>query len=230
MATPAINNFGNNGISMYTANNQMQQPMINNGYNTQVPAINNFANNGMYNGYQAPAMNTQPGFNNGFANPNAYNPVMPAVNNGYAMNQGYNGFNVNQPVAMPVQQPAQPIYNGTPNYGTQAPIYNGQPATVNPFNTSVAPIVNGGPQNNSMVPNGYGVTTGGYNYTHGLTQNPYAMQAQSVNPQLASWLTPGQIPSGPYAGLTPEQARLMQAATIPAKNQGGQAKGRIIYS
>ena len=234
MATPAINNFGNNGISMYTANNQMQQPMINNGYNTQVPAINNFANNGMYNGYQAPAMNTQPGFNNGFANPNAYNPVMPAINNfgnnGYAMNQGYNGFNVNQPVAMPVQQPAQPIYNGTPNYGTQAPIYNGQPTTVNPFNTSVAPIVNGGPQNNNMVPNGYGVTTGGYNYTQGLTQNPYAMQAQSVNPQLASWLTPGQIPSGPYAGFTPEQARLMQAATIPARNQNGQAKGRIIYS
>lgn len=234
MATPAINNFGNNGISMYTANNQMQQPMINNGYNTQVPAINNFANNGMYNGYQAPAMNTQPGFNNGFANPNAYNPVMPAINNfgnnGYGMNQGYNGFNVNQPVAMPVQQPAQPIYNGTPNYGTQAPIYNGQPTTVNPFNTSVAPIVNGGPQNNNMVPNGYGVTTGGYNYTHGLTQNPYAMQAQSVNPQLASWLTPGQIPSGPYAGLTPEQARSMQIATIPARNQGGQAKGRIIYS
>ena len=56
------------------------------------------------------------------------------------------------------------------------------------------------------------------------------MQAQSVNPQLASWLTPGQIPSGPYAGLTPEQARSMQLATIPARNQGGQAKGRIIYS
>ena len=229
MATPAINNFGNNGISMYTANNQVQ-PMINNGYNTQVPAINNFGNNGMYNGYQAPAMNTvQPGFNNGFANPNAYNPMMPAVNNGYNMNQGYNGFNVNQPVTMPVQQPAQPIYNGTPNYSMQAPIYNGQPTNINAFNTSVAPIVNGGPQNNGLVPNGYGVTTGGYNYTQGLTQNPYAMQAQSVNPQLASWLTP-QMQNDPYRGLTPEQARLMQAATIPAKNQGGQAKGRIIYS
>ena len=85
------------------------------------------------------------------------------------------------------------------------------------------------PQNNGLVPNGYGVTTGGYNYTQGLTQNPYAMQAQSVNPQLASWLTP-QMQNDPYRGLTPEQARLMQAATIPAKNQGGQAKGRIIYS
>ncbi len=154
----------------------IQQPVINNGFNT-VPNMNlnlsatqPFMNNGIYG--------AQPMFNNAL---NAAPVATPAP--------AYNmyGQNVVQPVPQPTQLPQMGSLSGV---GMQNVA---QPFNQQPYN----------PQ--SAVPNGYNQTAGGYYYTVGLTQNPYMMQAQGINPTTGAYLNtnPASLPTGkaPYSEI-----------------------------
>ena len=225
----------NNGISMYTAastqpmNNlgfqqtpAMMSPSLfnnstsliggpvqvsNNGY--QTPAVPQF-NSGVYNPVAPAPMMQQPVMNNGFntvPNMNINSPVaQPFMNNGmYGAQSMFNttlntapvaapapaynmyGQNVVQPVPQPTQLPQMGSLSGVGMQNVAQPLYQ------QPYN----------PQ--SAVPNGYNQTAGGYYYTVGLTQNPYMMQAQGINPTTGAYLNtnPASLPTAkaPYSEI-----------------------------
>ena len=209
---------------MYTA--ASAQPMNNMGFH-QAPAIMTpslFNNNTSLiggpvqvanNGYQTPVV---PQFNSG-----VYNPVTPVLIQQPVMNSGYNtapNMNLNPPVSQPAINNgmfgAQPMFNPVLNaapVATSAPTYNiyGQ-NTVQPVQQPVqlqqmTSLSGVGMQNVAQpynpqlaapaVPNGYNQTAGGYYYTVGLTQNPYMMQAQGINPTTGAYLNtnPASLPT-----------------------------------
>ena len=69
------------------------------------------------------------------------------------------------------------------------------------------------------VPNGYNQTAGGYYYTVGLTQNPYMMQAQGINPTTGAYLNtnPASLPTA-QPSYNSAMINLGQGST--AGNQG----------
>lgn len=192
----------NTGISMYSA---MSQP--NNAWNATANTYNAYNQGfGMASGpvqvsqpaYQQPMM-TNTGYN-AFNNYTANNTMMNnGMNNGFAR-PVYNPINTMQPVVAPVS-------NTTPMFDTLGrPVNNMNQFGGANVGLMQQPIMNTGFNNNMMhntsimnnnqplVPNGYGVTAGGFTYSQGLVQNPFSMQMQQVNPLLGSWtMTPGEI-------------------------------------
>lgn len=173
--TPAVPQFNSGVYNPITPAPMMQQPVMNNGYNT-VPNMN----------FSSPT--TQPLMNSGLFGAPMFNTTLntaPVATPAPAYNMY--GQNVVQPVPQPTQLPQMGSLSGVGMQNVAQPLYQ------QPYN----------PQ--SAVPNGYNQTAGGYYYTVGLTQNPYMMQAQGINPTTGAYLNtnPASLPTAkaPYSEI-----------------------------